>query len=109
MAETNGGVARDEFDRQLTEAEPPAHWPAVVRALFFVEQGDWQRAHDIVEHADSRLIRWVHAHLHRWEGDHGNAAYWYRRADRPVSSVSLDDERALLRDTVLPVAGGSPR
>ncbi len=56
--------------------------------------GDWQRAHLVVgEHDDVQLANWIHAVLHRMEGDSGNAAYWFRRCGRPFRrEVSIDDE-----------------
>ncbi|MCD2472317.1 hypothetical protein LQ948_13990 [Jiella sp. MQZ9-1] len=55
--------------------------------------GDWNGAHAIVQDDPSADAAWIHAHLHRVEGDLGNAAYWYRRAGRRVATSDLDDER----------------
>lgn len=55
--------------------------------------GDWEGAHRIVQDDPSPEAAWLHAHLHRVEGDPGNAAYWYRRAGRPVETGGLDEER----------------
>lgn len=63
-----------------------------LQALWHEAQGDWRRGHDLLQDDHSRDGAWVHAYLHRVEGDPGNAAYWYRRAGRPVSTVSLADE-----------------
>ena len=56
--------------------------------------GDWDGAHALVQDDSSPEAAWVHAHLHRVEGDLSNAAYWYRRAGRPVATGALDEERA---------------
>lgn len=62
-------------------------------ALMHLEAGDWDCAHRIVQEMDDAAGAWVHAHLHRIEGDLGNAAYWYHRAGRPTASHGLDEER----------------
>ncbi|UIJ73652.1 hypothetical protein [Aurantimonas sp. HBX-1] len=63
-------------------------------ALDYLAAGDWLGAHAVVQDDPSAEAAWIHAHLHRVEGDPDNAAYWYRRAGRPAATGSLDDERA---------------
>jgi hypothetical protein len=82
----------DEFRQSLTDAQPPANLSKVLQALWHEAKGDWASAHDILQHEESANGAWVHAYLHRVEGDAGNAAYWYRRAGRPISQQSLADE-----------------
>lgn len=82
----------DEFRQSLTKAEPPAESNNLLKALWHEAKGDWTRAHEILQHEDSANGAWVHAYLHRVEGDAGNAAYWYRRAGKPMSQESLADE-----------------
>ena len=82
----------EEFRQSLTNSQPPANVSNVLQALWYEAKGDWARAHDILQHEDSANGAWVHAYLHRVEGDPGNAAYWYRRAGKPVSQASLADE-----------------
>ena len=55
-------------------------------------KGDWSRAHEIVQDEEGRDAAWVHAYLHRKEGDLANAGYWYRRAGKPACKTSLEDE-----------------
>jgi hypothetical protein len=55
--------------------------------------GDWDGAHTLVQDDPSPEAAWVHAHLHRIEGDLSNAGYWYRRAGKPQASNSFEDER----------------
>ena len=91
----------DEFTAGLTQAALPAVWPPLLVALWHDKRGDWDAAHRVAQDIDDANGAWVHAYLHRKEGDAGNAAYWYRRAGRPVASGPLDDEwttiaRALL-------------
>ncbi|MEO8631449.1 MAG: hypothetical protein ABI612_25640, partial [Betaproteobacteria bacterium] len=53
---------------------------------------DWKRAHEIVQEESDVDSAWVHAYLHRQEGDLSNAGYWYRRAGKSKHAGSLDDE-----------------
>ena len=66
--------------------------PSLLRALWHDARGEWDAAHNLAQDVDNADGAWVHAYLHRKEGDQGNAAYWYRRADQPVATDSLDDE-----------------
>lgn len=80
-----------EFNASLTATTPPLLRPALL-GLWHDARGDWDRAHHAVQDDSSAEAAWVHAYLHRKEGDAGNAAYWYARAHRPVSEESLADE-----------------
>jgi hypothetical protein len=82
----------EEFRQSLTNAQPPAGLGSQLQALWHEAKGDWNRAHELLQSDDSADAAWVHAYLHRVEGDAGNAAYWYRRAGKPVSNQSLADE-----------------
>ena len=64
----------------------------MLRALWHDARGDWAAAHTLAQDVDDKDGAWVHAYLHRKEGDLENSAYWYRRAGQPVASDSLDDE-----------------
>ncbi len=80
------------FEETLAGAAPPAGLSRVLQALWHDANGDWDEAHRLAQDQDDRDGAWVHAYLHRKEGDPSNAAYWYRRAGRPVCGLSLDDE-----------------
>ncbi|MGD0677359.1 MAG: hypothetical protein ABSC94_18220 [Polyangiaceae bacterium] len=84
----------DDLRSTLRDAAPPAGLPALLNALWFAGHGDWSGAHAIAQDVDNSDGAWVHAHLHRVEGDADNAAYWYRRASKPVCTLSYDDEWA---------------
>jgi hypothetical protein len=73
---------------------PPADAPPLAQALWHDARGDWDRAHTCAQAVSGRDGSWVHAYLHRKEGDLGNAGYWYARAGRPMppSSVTLEAE-----------------
>jgi hypothetical protein len=93
-------VTIEEFKTTLATNDPPAVAPAL-RALWYDARGDWNRAHTVAQDIDDATGAWVHAYLHRKEGDLGNAAYWYQRAGQDVARDSLDAEwdriaRALL-------------
>lgn len=70
----------------------------LTEALDRLDAGDWDGAHAIVQDEGGEDAAWLHAHLHRVEGDEGNAAYWYRRAGRAPFVGTLDEERAALRE-----------
>ena len=67
----------DEFKATLSSDASPAVAPALV-ALWHDARGDWDKAHELANDVDDQTGAWVHAYLHRKEGDLGNAAYWYR-------------------------------
>ena len=85
----------EELERSVaSEAQPPAGLSGALEALWHDRRGDWTRAHECAQDDHSREGSWVHAYLHRKEGDTGNAGYWYARAGRPMpaAGVSLADE-----------------
>ncbi|MFC7555058.1 hypothetical protein ACFQU7_26695 [Pseudoroseomonas wenyumeiae] len=75
---------------QPPHPQPPA--APLLRALQYGLRGEWERAHDIVQAEDGADAAWVHAWLHRIEGDEFNAGYWYRRAGQPVASGDTQEE-----------------
>lgn len=74
------------------DSKPPDGLSPALEALWYEAHGDWKRAHEIVQDENSKECAWVHAYLHRVEGDEGNAAYWYRIARKPIASGNLVDE-----------------
>ena len=81
----------DDFKTTLGRTAPPDVSP-LLRALWQDAKGDWDAAHAAAQDVDDENGAWVHAYLHRKEGDEGNAGYWYRRAGRPHSRAPLDEE-----------------
>jgi hypothetical protein len=77
---------RTPFEASLEDGRPPAGASPPLLALWHGLRGDWQTAHEIVQVQDDRDSAWVHAWLHRVEGDLANADYWYHRAGRPSAS-----------------------
>ena len=83
-----------DFEASLASDRPPAGLAGPLQALWWDAKGAWDKAHAVAAaDEDGASAAWVHAYLHRKEGDASNARYWYRRADRPVPVQSLDDER----------------
>lgn len=82
----------DFFKSSLLDDEPPENLGPVLQALWIDAHGDWDGAHKIIQDMSDRSAAWVHAYLHRKEGDLTNAAYWYSRAGHELSSFSLDSE-----------------
>jgi hypothetical protein len=91
-----------DFLASTSHAVPPAGLSGPLRALWLDARGDWDAAHEAAQAAGGREGAWVHAYLHRKEGDETNAGYWYTRAGRPAASGDLRAEwggiaRAMLR------------
>jgi len=80
------------FNASLTAARPPSGLSPPLEALWWAGKDQWATAHEIAQAHDDRDAAWVHAYLHRVEGDADNAAYWYRRAARPPGTGSLPAE-----------------
>ena len=73
----------DAFVLSLDRGGPPPSATPLLRAIWHGLRGDWDAAHELAQAQDDAPGAWVHAWLHRIEGDLGNADYWYRRAGRP--------------------------
>jgi hypothetical protein len=81
-----------DFNASLSGASPASQFDAPLAALWWAAKGDWDQAHKIVQDEETSGAAWVHAYLHRVEGDLSNAAYWYRTAKKPQASGSLEAE-----------------
>jgi hypothetical protein len=86
-------VKRDAFRHSLSKRKPPSDYPPALQALWWAEKDDWNAAHEIVMVHDDADCAWVHAYLHRAEGDLDNARYWYRTAGKRAATGALDAER----------------
>jgi hypothetical protein len=89
------------FRASLAQSAPPAGLSPALLALWRDGKGDWNGAHDAAQEDEGGPGDWVHAYLHRKEGDSGNAAYWYRRARQPVCRTSLDEEWSAIATALL--------
>jgi hypothetical protein len=81
-----------DFKASLSGAAPAPGLVAPLTALWWAAKGRWDDAHKIVQDESDANAAWVHAYLHRVEGDLGNAGYWYRQAGQPVAKDSLEAE-----------------
>lgn len=86
-------TAADLLASVSSDPTPPSDLPPLAKALWLAKKGDWDAAHNIAQDVHSTDGSWVHALLHLIEGDSGNAAYWFARANRPtVPSSAIDAE-----------------
>ncbi len=81
-----------EFKRSTTDKSPPGSLSPALAALWWAGKNDWEKAHRIVMDESDPDSAWVHAYLHRVEGDLGNAGYWYRQAKREPATGELAAE-----------------
>lgn len=90
-----------EFKASLSGAAPAPQFGAPLAALWWAAKSNWDEAHRIVQDEPTADAAWVHAYLHRLEGDLGNAGYWYRRAAKPVAGGSLESEWEQIASTLV--------
>jgi hypothetical protein len=81
-----------DYKSTIASGRMPNDLSDALKAMWYAAAGDWDRAHDIAQEISDSEGSWIHAYLHRKEGDLSNAAYWYRRAGQPVCNTSLDQE-----------------
>lgn len=81
-----------EFKSSLSEATLPDNLSTLLQSLWHDGRGDWEAAHNLAQDVSSGDGSWVHAYLHRKEGDTANASYWYHRAKRKMPAYSLEKE-----------------
>jgi hypothetical protein len=81
-----------EFRDSLSAAEPPGELGLALAGLWWDAKGDWTRAHENAQQDEGPEGSWVHAYLHRKEGDISNAGYWYGRAGKPPAHGPFEKE-----------------
>jgi len=91
----------DFVESSRVAGPPPAQLSPALKALWCDHQGRWDEAHRWVQESSAEADAWVHAYLHRKEGDLPNASYWYRMAGRTTPSAKLDEEWEQLARTLL--------
>lgn len=89
------------FKRSLAKLKPPAGISSALAALWWAGKQDWDRAHKLVMSEQGEDCAWVHAYLHRLEGDLDNARYWYRQARRKPATGDLAAEWASIAAALL--------
>ncbi|MGH7186964.1 MAG: hypothetical protein ACREIB_11905 [Pseudomonadota bacterium] len=91
-----------QFRASTDTTKPPGNLSQALQALWWDAKGEWRKAHEHAQAQDDKAGAWVHAYLHRKEGNRSNAGYWYRRCGKAASTAPLEQEwdaiaRALLQ------------
>jgi hypothetical protein len=95
----------EEFKASMSRDQPPSGIPSSLVALWYAGKDDWEQAHTIAQDIPTREGSWVHAYLHRVEGDEWNAEYWYRRAGRATPGGTPEQEWEDIVKTMLASGG----
>jgi len=90
-----------EFRRSLLSEEPPGQLSFALAGLWWDAKNNWKQAHESAQRDEGPAGSWVHAYLHRKEGDSSNAGYWCRRADKPPAQSSLEQEWLEIAESLL--------
>lgn len=85
-------ISIEEFLKLKDDGIVPEDIAPLLQSLLLVAAGDWESSHRIAQSHSSKDGSWVHAYLHREEGDLGNASYWYQSAGRSLPKISLEEE-----------------
>jgi hypothetical protein len=80
------------FNHTLDMGAPPEDFSDELKALWWERKNYWDKAHEIVQHLPGNDAAWVHAYLHRKEGDQMNASYWYKNAGKTMPDSELNEE-----------------
>lgn len=80
------------FKHTITSNEPPQNCSVYLQALWYDAKNNWKKAHALIQDLEDKDAAWIHAYLHRKEGDNWNADYWYRRAGKNRPVVDLPNE-----------------
>ena len=89
---TSSKIDLAAFTASLDGDQPPEGLHRALAALWHEAKGEWDNAHRLAQSQNDRAGAWVHAYLHRVEGDESNAGYWYRRAGKPHCTAPLAEE-----------------
>lgn len=97
-----------EFESLLDKNIPPPSLHLALQALWWDAKGDWNKAHECAQADEGDpSCDWVHAYLHRKEGDASNARYWYGQAGKPAATNALAEEwRAIVTALIGTYRGG---
>ncbi len=86
----------DQFNSSILNDTPYQGISPLLKVMWLDAKGDWHGAHDIAQDIHDRNGSWIHAYLHRKEGDLANARYWYQKAGKNEPAVSLEEEWKIL-------------
>jgi hypothetical protein len=81
-----------QLKQSIDENKIPNDLSVYLKALWYDAKGDWDKAHYTIQDVPDKNASWIHAYLHRKEGDIGNADYWYHQAGRKRPNISLNEE-----------------
>ena len=90
-----------EFQESFGRQTPPETWSNLLKTLWYDAKGEWQNAHELAEALQDDLGNWVHAYLHRKEGDTFNAGYWYRCAGKVFPEIDLEVEHRYIFEAIV--------
>lgn len=100
-------MTSEELKKMAIEGgEPDASLPSPLQSLWWDAREEWEKAHETCQTDDSADCAWVHAYLHRKEGDESNAQYWYNRANKQMPEASLEEEWTAIATELLKRDGG---
>jgi hypothetical protein len=83
---------KEMFLKSIDDDSPPEDLEPYLAGLWHARHGDWDTAHELVQDETTAEAAWVHAYLHRVEGDNPNAAYWYNIAGKRPFTGEFEDE-----------------
>ena len=81
-----------DFINSIEKEKPPKKIPKIELSIWYILKNNWDMAHTIAQDIPSEIASWIHAYLHRQEGDISNAHYWYSKANKVPYSDSLEEE-----------------
>lgn len=91
----------ENFKQSINSSTPPTNSSVYLQAMWYDGNGNWDKAHHLVDSLEDSTACWVHAYLHRKEGDIWNADYWYRKASKKRPDISLEQEWETIVKTLL--------
>jgi len=91
----------EQFNQSLSQSSAPSAISEHLKALWYDAKGDWEKSHQMIQDIDDANAEWIHAYLHRKEGDIGNADYWYRRAGKKRPAVTLEQEWEIIAREII--------
>jgi hypothetical protein len=86
----------EAFQNSLSQPSLPVGLSPLLQALWHDARNDWEASHNVAQEIHTNDGSWIHAYLHRKEGDTGNAGYWYRKAGKPFPVVTVNQEWEML-------------
>lgn len=90
----------EEFRKSTKHSEPPKV-SVLLLSLWHDARGDWEKSHELAQEVNTTDGWWIHAYLHRKEGDYSNAQYWYHRAHRTLPTFSIEEEWEVIATALL--------